>query len=190
MSEISLKELVANWKCTWAKTMQGKEKELGGYTKLPYSLEELEAAIKKELPAGGVLKAYAEISREWKEPFGNNIYDEIRHLYELCEGMLYVDISELEELLCMEYAYEWNKQTFMQNCMNIIMKAPVKIQVKDKLYDVQYHLFRLGKKEEVWYAYQYKKLFPKEMLEKLYQRLKEEKVAKSRLAWITAWLEM
>lgn len=190
MSEISLKELVANWKYAWAKAMQGKEKGLGQYTKLPYSLEELESTIKKELPTGGVLKVYAEINREWKEKFGTDLYDEIMYFYELCEGSAYFDISEIEELLYMEYTYEWNKQTFIQNCMNMIIKAPVKVQIKDKLYDVQYHLFRLGKEEEVWYAYQYKKLFPKEMLEKLYKRLKEEQVAKSRLAWITTWLKL
>ena len=52
MDEISLKELLANWKYAWAKRQQGKEKELGRYTKLPYSLEKLETAIKKELSKG------------------------------------------------------------------------------------------------------------------------------------------
>ena len=77
MEQISItrKDVLANWKCTWAKT-QGKEKELGQYTKLPYSLEELETAIKKELPKGGVLRAYAEINTEFEErdSFGNQLY--------------------------------------------------------------------------------------------------------------------
>lgn len=186
MNDVSLKEIVANWKYVWAKA-QGKEKELGQYTKLSYSMEELEGMIKKELPKGGVLKVYAELNREWKEKFGNSLYYEIMSFYELYEGIAYFDISELEELLFVECNYEWKAKIFIQKCMNIIIKAPVKIREKDKLYDIQYHLFRLGKEKDVRYAYEHKKLFPKEMLEALYEKLKENNELE-REAWITAWL--
>ena len=54
-------------------------------------------------------------------------------------------------------------------------------------------MFCLGKEKEVWYAYQQKKLFPKEMLKKLYHRLEEkklskEKISKVRMNWLTTWL--
>ena len=186
MNDVSLKEIVANWKYAWAKA-QGKEKELGRYTKLSYSMEELEGMIKKELPKGGVLKVYAELNQEWKEKFGNSLYYEIMSFYELYEGIAYFDISELEELLFVECNYEWKAKIFIQKCMNIIIKAPVKIREKDKLYDIQYHLFRLGKEKDVRYAYEHKKLFPKEMLEALYEKLKENNELE-REAWITAWL--
>ena len=155
---------------------------------MPYSLEELEAAIKKELPKGGVLRAYAELNREWNEKVGNRLYEEIMHFYELCEETAYFDISELEDLLLVKCNDDWNKKTFVQNCMNIIIKAPVKVQEKDRLYEVQYQLFRLGKEEDVWYAYQHTHLFPKEMLKKLYERLKKNQFSESRVAWITSWL--
>lgn len=186
MNEPSLKELLANWKCAWA-YIQGEERALNKYTKLPYSRQELEEAIKKELPKGGVLQAYAEINREWEEKLENRLYDEIMRLYELCEGKLYFDISEVEYLLYSHKISEWDEDTHIRKCMNIIMKAPINVQVKNKVYDTQYVLFHLGKEEEVWYAYQYKKLFPKEMLEKLYERIQEETYTK-RAAWIVAWL--
>lgn len=188
MDEISLKELLANWKYAWAKRQQGKEKELGRYTKLSYSLEELETAIKKELPKGNVLQAYAEINREWGEKFGNSLYEEILYFYKLCEGNAYFDIAEVEEVLCVKYECTWNKKTFIQKCMDIIIKAPIKIQDKNNLYEIQYQLFRLGKEEEVWDMYQNKEFFPREILGKLYNRLQEKQCSKSRIAWIATWL--
>lgn len=197
MNEHSVKELLekkkllANWKKRlWEKTKQGKEKELGQYEKLPYSLEELEDAIKAELPKGGVLRAYAEINEEWKETLGNSLYNEIMRLYEICkecEGA-YFDISEVEQLFHIEYYYAWNRKEFTEKCMDIIMKAPMKIQDKERLYEIQRHLFWIGSQEEVWDAYENKHLFPKEMLGTLYDRLQQEEFPKSRMAWIIAWL--
>ena len=187
MDEITVKELLANWKCAWVKA-QGKERKLDGYTELPDSLEELETVIQNELQKGGVLKAYAELNKEWEEEFGDYLYEEIMRLYELCEGIAWFDISEVDDLLLVKCGNDWDKKTFVQKCMDIIMKAPITIQEKENLYEIQYQLFRLGKEDEVWYAYQCKNLFPKEMLEKLYERLQEKHFSEPRIAWIVEWL--
>ena len=117
MEEISLKELLANWKVAWAKTKKGREKALEQYEKLPYSLEELEDAIKAELPKGSVLRAYAEINEEWQETLGNDLYNEIMRLYEICkecEGA-YFDISEVERLFHVQYYYAWDRKKFKKS---------------------------------------------------------------------------
>ena len=187
MEKVSLKELLINWKYVWAK-QKGKEKEERDYTKLSDSLSELETAIQKQLPQGGVLREYALLSKEWKEEIDDSLYEEVMRLYELCEETPYFDISEIEELFQLENTKKWDTETFLEKVMDVIVKAPVHIQKKDKLYNIQYHLFRLGKTEDVWYAYQYKKMFPKEILEELYEQLEKKDHTDPRLAWIVAWL--
>ena len=185
----TLRTIIANWKYAWAKQMQGQEKSLGKYEKLPQSLQELETLIKQELKKGGVLQAYAEINQEWNEVLTKSLYEEIMGFYELCEGTAYFDIAEVEELLKVDYKGCWkNTEEFVQNCMNIVIKAPMKIQEKNKLYDIQRHVFRLAKDEDVWYAYEQKKLFPKEILETLYEQIEDDSWGKKRAAWIIAWL--
>ena len=186
--EYTLQDILANWKYRREKEKK-EEAVLGQYNKLPHSLEELEKLIVEKLPLGGVLSAYSKVSRTMKDPLGLKTQEEIFRLYELCDGQLYFDVFELDEIFKMDYHGEMPEEKFRELCMDIIVRCPVTITESDKLSGSQEILFRLGDEEDVWTAYN-KNFFPKDILEELYEKMKAKHCNKTRLSWIIAWMSV
>ncbi len=198
MCEYSIEELLANWKYKRAEEKEDVN-ELGQYKKLPYSLTELETLIAEQLPYGGVLSAYAKVSNCLGHSIGERVYAEILRLYELCNGCRYFDISELEDVIHMEVEPEYEKNDnvplFVKTFISIVVRCPCNIAVRDKIYNVQRHLFRVGEDDDVWLAYR-NGFFPKEMLEEFYYQeklhceTKNKKKLNYQLTWLIAWISV
>ncbi len=186
MCEYSIEDILANWKYQRVER-NINIKELGQYRKLSLSVTELENLIVERLSNGGVLSAYAKVSKDLGNTFGRKIYEEVFCLYELCNNYPYFDISEIEDVLMLDYEGEYEDvQEFKQVCMDIIVKCPSHIEIQDKLYEIQKKLFKLGNEDEVWFAYR-NNFFPKEILEELYAAMKKENCSNFRLPWLIAW---
>lgn len=186
--DYTIQEILANWKYQ----REGAKEDtgaLGKYNKLPLSTEELEKLIVEKLPSGGVLSAYAEVSKALKEPICLRTYGEMLRLYELCEENPYFDVSEVDEVLNMEYSREVGDEKFRDICMDIIAKCPVIVSEHCKLFSSQEFLFHLGKEEDVWAAY-HKNFFPKEILEELYEKMQKKGCPKTRLVLLIAWMSV
>lgn len=188
MCEYDIKDILANWKYQRGGTKQDAT-GLGQYKELPQTLEELEKMIVENLPRGGVLSAYAEVSLALEHPIGPRTYAELLRLYELCNGCCYFDVSEIDAVLHMDYQQEYEDREFKQVCMDIIVKCPVTIAERSKLTRAQGYLFQLGEEDEVWFAYR-KNFFPQEILEELYEQVKKARGLKTRLSWIIAWMSV
>ena len=152
MNGYVMKDILANW--MYQRGMyKDNEMDWEKYKKLSESLEELEKLIIERLPQGGVLSEYAKVSRELKHPIGSKTYSEIRRIYELCNGRRYFDVSEIDEVMSMEYKKEFKEEKFAEIMMDIIARCPASVDNKYKLYNAQRYLFRIGSENEVWFAY-------------------------------------
>ena len=186
MNGYNMKDILANW--IYQRGMyKDNEMDWEKYKKLSESLDELEKLIIERLPLRGVLSEYAKVSKELKHPIGSITYSEIRRIYELCNEHRYFDVSEIDDVMSMEYENEFKQEKFAEIMMDIIVRCPASVDNKYKLYNAQRYLFKIGSENEVWFAYR-NGLYPKEMLEGLLKVLKEDNCSKTRLAWIVAWM--